>query len=201
MIVSISVENPTPRHLSCITFKVIWSKARTALGVGLLFATPVLGLNAASETEVTEKQASETATSTEQAATPAAPAIKLDPFTVRDEPPKLNFDIALQVWSNRDTGKVTAIYITKVKALSHAEQLGLRPRTRIDRIDGIPVEELVASFNDGTVLNKTFVNRKFGDRVTLEVVAEGTYTSKTVTVIEKPPFDFRFRFHQVGPDE
>lgn len=124
---------------------------------------------------------------------PTGPLIVLEPFSVTDQPPKLCFGIALEVWSNGNNGKVTSIYIKKVKPHSHAEELGLGPRTRIDRIDGVPVEELTASFNNDTVLNKTFINRKIGDRVTLEVLLDGTLKTKTVTLIEKPNFKIGFR--------
>lgn len=140
-----------------------------------------------------EESAPKSSETSDPTAALAGPVIKLDPYTVLEEPPKLCFDIALEVWGDLNTGKVTSIYITKVKPLSHAEELGLVPRTRIDRIDGIPVENLVPSFRNGTVLNRTFINRKFGARVTLEVVLPGSPESKTVTVIEKPNIDFRFR--------
>lgn len=140
-----------------------------------------------------EKLATKSAKAGDPTEAPAGPVIRLDPYTVMDEPPKLCFDIALEVWGDANTGKVTSLYITKVKPLSHAEELGLVPRTRIDRIDGIPVEDLTPSFRKGTVLNRTFINRKFGARVTLEVVVPGGLESKTVTIIEKPNLDFRFR--------
>ncbi len=114
-----------------------------------------------------------------------SPVIKLDAFTVEDAPPKLCFGVSLSLWKNGHTGLVTAIYINKVKHGSSAEEHGLGPRTRIYRINDQPVEEMVASFNGDTELNKLFINRKIGSKITVEAQPEGAFEAKTVTLVEK----------------
>ena len=80
---------------------------------------------------------------------------------------------------------VTAMYIDKVKPDSDAEENGFGPRTRIYRIDGKPVEEMKATFNGDSELNKLFINRKVGSKIVVEAIPEGAFESKTVTLVEK----------------
>lgn len=132
---------------------------------------------------------------------PDGPVFVMEPYTIIEIPPKLSFGMALEVWSNGNTGKVTAVYIQKVRPLSHGDELGLGPRTRIDKIDGVPIELLEASFNNDTILNKTFINRRLGDRVVLEVVVEGALESRTVVIIEKPSVNMGIRMINWSPEK
>jgi len=114
------------------------------------------------------------------------PVVVLEPYQVLGEPPKLSFGIGLNIWKDGATNRVSAIYLGKVKPGSDAELAGLGPRTRIDRIDGKPVEEFAASLLKGSELNRIFINRKLGDKVQLEVLPEGQTKTRIVTLTEKP---------------
>ncbi len=114
------------------------------------------------------------------------PVVVLEPYAVLGEPPKLSFGISLNIWKDGNTNKVSAIYFGKVKPGSDAQLAGLGPRTRVDRIDGKPVEEFAASLLKGSGLNRVFINRKLGDKVLLEVLPEGQTKTRVVTLTEKP---------------
>ena len=114
----------------------------------------------------------------------AAP-IMLQAYTIEETPPKLCFGVSLSLWKNAHTGLVTAMYIDKVKPSSDAEENGFGPRTRIYRIDGKPVEEMKATFNGDSELNRLFINRKLGSKIVVEAIPEGAIESKTVTLVEK----------------
>lgn len=139
------------------------------------------------------KETAESAGSKEQAVAAAGPVVKLEPYVINELPPKLCFGVSLSVWENANTGKVMAIYINKVKAQSDAEAAGFGPRTRIYRINGNPVEEMSASFNGDSELNRIFINRKIGEKITVEAVPEGGTTSKTVTLMERSNVGVEFK--------
>ncbi len=119
--------------------------------------------------------------------------IKLEAFTIEETPPPLCFGVSLSVWKNSHTGLVTAIYVDKVKPGSSAEEHGFGPRTRIYRINDQPVEEMVASFNGDTKLNKIFIDRKIGSKITVEAIPEGAFEAKTVTLVEKMKLNVEIR--------
>jgi len=114
-----------------------------------------------------------------------APVIMLQPYTFVENPPPLCFGVSLSLWKDGNTGLVTAMYIDKVKPDSSAEEHGLGPRTRIYRINDQSVEEMVASFNGDTELNKIFIDRQIGSRITIEAIPEGASKPKTITLVEK----------------
>lgn len=157
--------------------------AATVTVIGLL-ALGLLGV-ARAESDSPKDKNPETAASKEQTTAAPGPAVKLEPYVVDELPPKLCFGVSLSVWKNANTGKVMAIYINKVKAKSDAEVAGFGARTRIYRINGKPVEEMSASFNDDSELNRIFINRKLGEKITVEAVPEGSNQSKTVTLMER----------------
>lgn len=136
------------------------------------------------------------------AAPPASPApvervVTLHVHEVLAQPPKLSFGLGLEVWKDNATGKVLNLFVTKVRPGSSAAEEGLKPRTRIDRIDGRPVEQLTASFLKDGDLNKFFLNRKLGAKVVLEILPEGHTQPKTVVLTEKPWFEFETRIHDI----
>lgn len=142
------------------------------------------------------------AESTESAPTKPAPAqaeraVVLDVHEVLTAPPKLAFGLALEAWKDGHTGKIINLYVTKVRPGSSAADARITPRTRVDRIDGKPVEALTASFLKGGDLNKFFVNRKLGDKIVLEILPEGHTQPKTVVLTEKPWFEFETRIHDI----
>lgn len=125
------------------------------------------------------------------------PLIMLEPYTVNEKPPPLCFGVSLSVWENVNTGKIMALYITKVKEGSDALEAGLGARTRIHKINGVPVEELTASFENDGDLNRIFINRKLSDRITIEAQPEGSLTAKTVVLVERPNFKSKIRWIDV----
>ncbi len=147
--------------------------------------------------------AAEPAKETPPPAQPSPPPAKeerlvtLNVHQVLAAPPKLCFGLALGAWKDNATGKIVNLYVTKVRPGSSADDAGLKPRTRIDRIDGLPVEQLTASFLKGGDLNKFFINRKLGDKIVLEVLPEGSTRPKTVVLTEKPWFTFDVRLHGI----
>uniref|UniRef100_UPI00404B054D hypothetical protein n=2 Tax=Cephaloticoccus sp. TaxID=1985742 RepID=UPI00404B054D len=168
------------------------SRLRTLLGYGLFFAISSLASIAGGEPEENEKQPAHTSPEVEPAVT-TGPLIKLEPYVANESPPKLCFGVSLTVIGNVNTGKVMSIYINRVKEKSDALVAGFGPRTRIYRIDGIPVEEMSSSFNDGSELNQLFINRKLGDKIVVEAVPESSKESKTVTLMERVNLGVDFR--------
>lgn len=120
------------------------------------------------------------------------PVVVLPPMIVKEKAPKLSFGLKLSLWFDGNTKMVTSIYIDKVKRNSDADDLGITPRTKIFSIDGIPVENFVASFNNDTELNRIFIRRKLGDTVTLEIMDVGGFETRTVTLTEKPRFKMKW---------
>ncbi len=107
----------------------------------------------------------------------------------------MSFGLKLSVWRDNNTGKVMRIYIDRTSKNSDAKELNLGPRTRIYHINGQPVEELVASFNNDTVLRDVFIDRDLGDKVTLEILREHSLERETVVLTEKPKFQLQATFN------
>ncbi len=95
-----------------------------------------------------------------------------------------SFGFSVRVKWDRETGMVEKVTIDKILPDSPADQAGLGVLTTIEKIDGRPVQEFVASFDGGSDLNKALINRKPGDRITLEVLAEGATLPRIVTLVE-----------------
>lgn len=138
------------------------------------------------------------ATEEQKAPKTTGPLIVLEPYTVNEKPPPLCFGVSLSVWQNVKNGKIIALYITKVKKGSDALKAGLGARTRIHKIDRVPVEELTASFEHGGDLNRIFINRKLSEKITIEAQPEGSLTTKTVVLKERPNFNARVRWNDVN---
>lgn len=123
-------------------------------------------------------------------ATPAAsdddnrPPVTMQKYVVNDKH-LLCFGVAIELWEDKNTQRVLAMYVKAVQPESMAELEGLAPGTRIFGIEGIPVEDFTATFGEGSELNRIFLNRKNGDRVTLEVKMEGKRGTKFVTLVQK----------------
>ena len=107
-------------------------------------------------------------------AAPAEPSsagqrpVQMEKFVVNDKH-LLCFGLGIEFWEDKNTGQVLAMYVKAVAPDSMAEHEGMVPGTRIYGIEGIGVENFLATFAAGSELNKLFVDRKSGDRVTLEV--------------------------------
>ena len=98
--------------------------------------------------------------------------------------PKQSFGFTMNVRKDKNTGMVHAIYVTDVERGSDAQRRGLGPRVRIYRINGKAVEDFPASFLAGTELNRIFINRTEGARVTLEISIPGRAEPKVVTLVQ-----------------
>ena len=114
----------------------------------------------------------------------SAPVV-MNPFKVDSNYiPKLSFGISLSVWKDNNTQKVISIVVNQVKSGSEAERKGLAPLARIERIDGRPAQDFDASFLKGTELNQLLVNRRNGDKITLEFTMPGCSGAQVVTIAE-----------------
>ena len=78
---------------------------------------------------------------------------------------------------------VESILMVGVDADARLPRAGLGTLTTIRKIDGRPVQEFVATFDNGSDLNRALVNRKPGDRITLEVLDVGATRPRMVTLV------------------
>jgi hypothetical protein len=117
--------------------------------------------------------------------TDKSPPVQMQKFVVNDKH-LLCFGIALELWEDKNTQNVLAMYVKAVAPGSMAEQEGIVPGTRIYTVEGISVENFEATFRAGSELNKLFVDRQTGDRVTLEVKFLGKYGTKFITLVQNP---------------
>ena len=154
--------------------------------INLLTMTIILGQVAHGNTDEVTRE-------TEQPLPARPPAIMLQAYTIEEAPPKLCFGVSLSLWKDANTGLVTAIYIDKVKSGSDAAENGFGPRTRIYSINGNPVEDMRATFNGDSELNKIFINRKNGSKIVVEGTPEGTSEIRTVILIERINSNVKFR--------
>lgn len=114
-----------------------------------------------------------------------APPVKMEKFLV-NEKHLLCFGLALELWEDKNNQRVLAIYVKAVAPGSMAEQEGIVPGTRVYGIEGIPAESFQATFAAGSELNKLFVDRQSGDRVTLELKFLGKRGTKFITLVQDP---------------
>jgi C-terminal processing protease CtpA/Prc len=111
------------------------------------------------------------------------PPVKMEKFVVGAKP-LLCFGIAIEMWENKSTQRVMEMYVRAVQPGSMAEDAGIVPGTRIYGINGIPADSLEATFLAGSELNRIFVDRLEGDRVTLEIKLPGKRGTRFVTLVE-----------------
>lgn len=115
--------------------------------------------------------------------THAGGPIILKPVTVTAKPLG-SYGLSVRVKWNSETAMVESILIDQVLPDSPAARAGLGTLTTIRKIDGRPVQEFVATFDNGSDLNRALVNRKPGDRITLEVLDVGATRPRMVTLVE-----------------
>ena len=115
---------------------------------------------------------------------PSGPPTQMKAFVVR-ETTKMSFGFGVEIWRNGQSEKIFALYVKSVKAESEAEAKGMAPRTRILTIDGRDVEEIDATFDQGSELFKKFIGRKRGEKIVLGITPEGSQTPQTVVLTEK----------------
>jgi hypothetical protein len=95
------------------------------------------------------------------------PPVQMQKFVVNDKH-LLCFGIGIELWKDKNTDQVLAMYVKTVQENSMAELEGIVPGT----------------FGEGSELNRIFLNRKNGDRVTLEIKQLGKRGSTFVTLVQ-----------------
>ncbi len=80
--------------------------------------------------------------------------------------------------------RVAEMTVLAVIPNSDADKQGLGPLTQILSIDGKDVSDFTASFDKGSDLNAKLIDRKKGDKITLEVLILGAKRPKRVTLVE-----------------
>jgi len=114
----------------------------------------------------------------------AGDPLRLKPITVKAVPLG-SFGFSVRVKWSVETARVEKIIIDEVLPDSPADQAGIGVSTTIEKIDGRPVREFTATFDSGSDLNKALINRKPGDRITLEVLPVGAARPRIVTLVER----------------
>ena len=120
---------------------------------------------------------------TPQPAMAADQTVVLSPVDVSAKPLGC-FGISIKAQKDVFSSRVSEMTVIAVVPNSEAERLGLVPSTQILRIDGRDVSEFTATFNQGSELSDKLINRKKGDRISLEVLVPGAKKSRLVTLVE-----------------
>jgi S1-C subfamily serine protease len=107
----------------------------------------------------------------------------LGPLVVSTKPIG-SFGISVRARRDGLSGNIAEMTVTGVIPNSDADREGLGPLTRILAIDGKNVNEIAASFDKGSDLKSKLIDRKPGDRITLEVLILGSRKAKQVTLVE-----------------
>jgi len=123
--------------------------------------------------------------STSIRAAAATKPVALSPVEISDKPVG-SFGLGFKATVNFFGHKVLDLKIDAVYPDSEADRIGLVPLTQILSIDGKDVGEFTATFVKGSELNKELMNRKVGDKITLEVLLPGARASRFVTLTEAP---------------
>lgn len=111
------------------------------------------------------------------------PPVKMEKFVVNDRH-LLCFGLGLELWEDKNTHRVLAMYVKAVQPESMADQEGITPGSRIFGINGLAVDNFSATFGEGSELNQLFINRKNGDRVTLELKLMNKRGTRFITLVQ-----------------
>jgi hypothetical protein len=114
---------------------------------------------------------------------PGATTIVLPPVAVMGKPIG-SFGISVRVLRSEATQRALLITVIDVRPDSDAQRKGIGPGTEILSIDGIDAHEFRATFAYGSDLNAKLLQRRPGDRITLEILPIGTPKPKFVTLVE-----------------
>lgn len=115
------------------------------------------------------------------AAESTAPVV-LAPFKVEETlDAKLSFGMSLDVWANKETHRVIAVYVREVQPDSSADYAGIKSRTRIYSFDYLPVESFEATYKQGSDLRRLLVDRKPGDQLVVVFGAHGQEKTAVLT--------------------
>lgn len=117
--------------------------------------------------------------------------VMMEPFVINEMPP-LSFGFSVRIVVIGGSTKASMITVDAVKSDSQARHKGMVPMTQILSIDGRPTQDFEASFDGNSDLAKILVGRKSGDKATFTILAPGSSTPRTITLVCKPAFGFQF---------
>lgn len=129
-----------------------------------------------------DKPSANASTPTSEAS--SAQPIVLEPMVVYGET-KLAFGFGIKVTRIENPRIVLEMLVDRVLAGSDAERKGLKPGSRIVSIDGKEVSNYEATFVYGSELNRIFVDRREGARVTLQVLVPGKKKLQKLTIVRR----------------
>jgi S1-C subfamily serine protease len=109
--------------------------------------------------------------------------IVLSPVNVSTRPIGC-FGLSVRARQDGLLARVAEMTVLAVIPHSDADKQGLGPLTQILSIDGKDVSNFTASFDKGSDLNAKLIDRKKGDKITLEVLVLGAKRPKRVTLVE-----------------
>ena len=109
--------------------------------------------------------------------------IQMKPFDVKQRP-ITSFGLSLRIIGDPQTRFVKRILVLAVATDSQAEYKGIEPGTEILGVNGKSVNSLEFGLSQGTELNRLFLNRKYGDTITLVVVSKAEPEPRTLTLNE-----------------
>ena len=114
---------------------------------------------------------------------PSDRVVQMLPFNVKERP-ATSFGLSLRIFGDPQTRLVKKILILTVAEDSEAEYKGLERGTEILSVDGKSVNSFPFGLNQGTELNRLFVNRKYGETITLVVFSKADPKPRTLTLHE-----------------
>ena len=112
------------------------------------------------------------------------PAVLLDPMVVSTES-LLSFGFGLRVVRSHPDNRVLGMYVERVGEGTDAFRKGLITGAQVLRIDGRPVSDYEGTFRSGSELNRIFIGRSSGDRISLEVMLPGKKKPKKLTITRR----------------
>jgi hypothetical protein len=112
---------------------------------------------------------------------PKAGVVELEPYRVSSAP-FTAFPISLQITRHPISNQVMKVVVTEVPAGSTTEQVGVKVGDEIMAIDGRAARDFRGGVTKGSELGKIFLNRRYGDRVNLDLISAETKTAFTVTL-------------------
>ncbi len=101
--------------------------------------------------------------------------------------PVTSFGLSLLILENVKARCVERLFVYAVADRSEAQWKGVAAGDEIVRVDGRPVRLLPAKFDGGSPLHACFVDRRRGDRVTLEILTPGEKTLRRIVLTEGTP--------------